>query len=65
MLEIGADQKPIEGSARVVRAPGGDLRGIVFEQLADRERLIRFIFERQRAELMLRRERARENRGTR
>ncbi len=65
MVEIGADEKPIEGSGRVVRAPESDLRGVVFEQLADRERLIRFIFERQRAELMLRRGRGRENRGAR
>ena len=64
-LEIGSDKGPIKGSARVVRAPGGDLRGVAFEQLADRERLIRFIFERQRAELMLRRERVRKNLGAR
>lgn len=64
-FEIGAHQKPIQGSGRVVRAPGSDLRGIAFEQLADRDRLIRFIFERQRAGLLLRRERARANREAR
>ncbi len=65
VLEIGDGQRPIEGSAKVVRAPGGDLRGVAFHQVPDRERLIRFIFERQRAELVLRRERARENRSAR
>jgi len=65
LLEIATGQKPVEGCGRVVRAPGGDLRGVVFQQLAERERLIRFIFERQRAELLLRRERPRERRQAR
>jgi len=64
-LEIGAREKPIQGSARVVRVPGSELRGVAFEQLAERDRLIRFIFERQRAGLLLRRERARCNREAR
>ena len=41
---------PITGSARVVRAASQGRRGIVFEQIskADRERLIHFVFDRQR-----------------
>ncbi len=61
-LELGAqirfrleleDELPIEGRARVVRADGGEQRGVVFEEIdeADRQRLIRFIFDRQRAAL--------------
>ena len=65
VLEIGDGQSPINGCATVVRTPGGDLRGIAFTQVPDRERLIRFIFERQRAELVLRREQAHRNREAR
>jgi hypothetical protein len=44
---------PIEGRARVVRADSGEQRAVVFEQIAesDRQRLIRFVFDRQRAAL--------------
>ena len=52
-LELGAGEPTIEGRARVVRAGDGDERGVVFEQIssANRQRLIRFIFDRQRAAL--------------
>lgn len=47
------DELPIEGRARVIRADGAERRAVVFEQIdeADRQRLIRFIFDRQRAAL--------------
>ena len=52
-LELGAGEPTIEGRARVVRAGDSDERGVVFEQIssANRQRLIRFIFDRQRAAL--------------
>jgi c-di-GMP-binding flagellar brake protein YcgR len=44
---------PIEGRARVVRADGDTQRAVVFDEIADaeRQRLIHFIFGRQRAAL--------------
>jgi hypothetical protein len=47
------DELPIEGMARVVRADGTEHRAVVFEEIdeADRQRLIRFVFDRQRAAL--------------
>jgi hypothetical protein len=44
------DELPIEGRARVIRADGPERRAVVFEEVeeADRQRLIRFIFDRQR-----------------
>ena len=58
---------PIEGRARVVRADGGERRGVVFEEIdeADRQRLIRFIFDRQRAALARTRDQAARRRRTR
>lgn len=61
-LEVGAqigfrleldDELPIEGRARVVRVDGQEQRAVVFEEIADadRQRLIHFIFDRQRAAL--------------
>ena len=49
-LNIGAGSKPIEGNAQVVRAGDEGRRALVFEQIsrADRQRLIHFVFERQR-----------------
>lgn len=43
--------EPVLGRAHVVRAAGEGRRALVFDEIsrADRERLIRFIFERQRA----------------
>lgn len=51
-LELDGEQ-PIEGRARVVRGEGEEQRAVVFEQIdeADRQRLIHFIFDRQRAAL--------------
>ena len=52
-LFLGADQAtPVEGQARVVRASADGRRAIAFEQIPrhEEERLIRFLFDRQRAE---------------
>lgn len=51
-LHLAADAAPIRGMARVVRCPSGTQRALVFEQISkqDRDRLIHFIFERQREE---------------
>jgi hypothetical protein len=53
LLHLDPDQPPIKGIGRVVRASGNEQRAIVFERIGkhDRERLIHFIFDRQRAEL--------------
>lgn len=50
---VAAGEPPIEVGARVVRVVDGNLRAVHFErvQQADRERIIHFIFERQRLEL--------------
>jgi hypothetical protein len=52
-VSLGEDVDPIGGLGRVVRAASDPQRAIVFEEIApaDRERLIRFIFDRQRAAL--------------
>ena len=49
-LSLGAGTRDIEGRARVVRADDEGRRGLVFEQIDadDRQRLIHFVFERQR-----------------
>jgi len=51
-LYLGADENPIEGQARVVRTAGEGRRAVAFEHIPRREeeRLIRFLFDRQRAE---------------
>jgi hypothetical protein len=51
-IHLDAEQDPIRGKARVVRCGDDNQRALVFEQITkrDRERLIRFIFDRQRAE---------------
>ena len=51
-LHLAADDVPIEGGARVVRTAGDGARAIEFEEIAgqEEERLIRFLFDRQRAE---------------
>lgn len=43
---------PIKGRGRVVRHGSGEQRGIVFEEISrkDRERLVHFVFDRQRLE---------------
>jgi c-di-GMP-binding flagellar brake protein YcgR len=52
-LWLGADAGEIEGQARVVRSDEEGRRALVFEQINedDRQRLIRFVFERQREAL--------------
>jgi c-di-GMP-binding flagellar brake protein YcgR len=51
-LHLDADTPPIRGKARVVRCADAEQRALVFEQITrqDRERLIHFIFDRQRME---------------
>src|ERR1700759_5347117 len=52
-LGLGAGEPDIEGHARVVRSDDEGRRALVFEQISDddRERLIHFVFERQRQAL--------------
>jgi hypothetical protein len=52
-LNLGSGAGEIEGRARVVRAGGDGRRALVFEEIsrADRQRLIHFVFERQREAL--------------
>ena len=52
-LKLGGDAPEIEGRARVVRADHEGRRALVFEQISqrDRQRLIHFVFERQREAL--------------
>jgi len=52
-LNLGAGSEPIEGNAQVVRAGDEGKRALVFDQISksDRQRLIHFVFERQRAAL--------------
>ncbi len=52
-LALGTGAVEIEGRARVVRADEEGRRALVFEQIsqADRQRLIHFVFERQREAL--------------
>jgi PilZ domain len=49
-LHLDGQMPPIKGRARVVRVGGDGQRALVFEQISkqDRERLIHFIFDRQR-----------------
>ena len=51
-LHLDADNPPIRGKARVVRCIEGDRRALKFVQITanDRQRLIHFIFDRQRLE---------------
>jgi hypothetical protein len=46
-MALGDGQAPVEGDARVVRIREDGKRGVVFEQIdeRDRQRLIRFVFE--------------------
>jgi hypothetical protein len=65
-LELGPGQPPITGTGRVVRTAGESERAIAFEEIEkrDRERLIRFIFDCQRAELARTRDGGRSHRRT-
>jgi hypothetical protein len=49
-LDLGHGEPPLEGRARVVRTDEEGHRGLVFEAISstDRQRLIHFIFDRQR-----------------
>jgi hypothetical protein len=51
-LSITSDSLPVTGTGRVVRVDGLGRRGVAFESISDldRRRLVRFIFECQRAE---------------
>lgn len=51
-LRLSRDGTPIEGSGRVVRVDDNGHRAVAFEEISDddRERLIHFIFDRERAE---------------
>jgi len=52
-LHLGPGLAPIEGNAQVVRAADEGKRALVFDQISrtDRQRLIHFVFERQREAL--------------
>jgi hypothetical protein len=52
-LHLDPEEEPILGAARVVRAAGSGQRALMFDQITsgDRQRLIHYIFERQRAAL--------------
>jgi hypothetical protein len=52
-VSLGDEDRPVVGLGRVVRAASAIQRAIVFQEIspADRERLIGFIFDRQRATL--------------
>jgi hypothetical protein len=52
-LNLGANSAPIEGHAQVVRAGDEGKRALVFDEISksDRQRLIHFVFERQREAL--------------
>ncbi|HUJ34715.1 MAG TPA: PilZ domain-containing protein [Solirubrobacteraceae bacterium] len=52
-LNLGAGSTPVEGYAQVVRAGDEGKRALVFDRISrsDRQRLIHFVFERQRAAL--------------
>ncbi len=54
-LDLGPKQTPVVGMAKVVRAEEDNQLGIVFTEISDvdRDRLIRFIFDRQRRALAL------------
>ncbi len=54
-LDLGPKQTPVVGMAKVVRVEEDDQLGIVFTEISDvdRDRLIRFIFDRQRRALAL------------
>lgn len=49
-LELGGSEPPIQGGARVVRAGEEGQRGLVFDALTpkERQRLVHFLFEKQR-----------------
>lgn len=54
-IDLTAGERPISGTGKVVRIDARGRRGVVFDDIKDldRRRLIRYIFECQRAELRL------------
>ncbi|MGO9971703.1 MAG: flagellar brake protein [Solirubrobacteraceae bacterium] len=54
-LDLGPKQTPVDGMAKVVRTAEDDRIGVVFTEISDvdRDRLIRFIFDRQRRALAI------------
>lgn len=66
-LELGPGEPPVEGTARVVRTEGQEHRGLVFEAISatERQRIIHFIFDRQRADRAKTRDRGRRVRRSR
>ena len=56
-LELHLDQQPITAEGTVVRESGAHAKGVELDDVAepDRERIVRFVADRQRAELRLRR----------
>jgi hypothetical protein len=49
-MTLGADEEPVHGMGRVVRIRDDGKRAVVFEEISDedRQRLIRFVFDRMR-----------------
>ncbi len=54
-LDLGSGEMPVDGAAKVVRTAEDDRIGVVFTDISDidRDRLIRFIFDRQRRALAI------------
>ncbi len=52
-LNLGNGSDPINGRGRIVRVEGSGRRALVFDDISqgDRQRLVHFVFERQRAAL--------------
>jgi hypothetical protein len=52
-LNLGDGRDPINGRGRIIRVDGSGRRALVYDQIsqADRQRLIHFVFERQRTAL--------------
>lgn len=65
-LNLGDDEPPLQGRARVVRVDADGQRGLVFEAISahERQRLIHFIFDRQRVDRAKTRDRGRHRRRT-
>lgn len=65
-LDLGPDEPELQGRARVVRVDEEGHRGLVFEAISDteRQRLIHFIFDRQRDARAKTRDGARNRRRT-
>lgn len=66
-LELEPGRPPLEGTARVVRTESGGEKGLAFEAIStsDRQRLIHYIFDRQRLDRANTRDGSRTNRRRR